>query len=145
MEYFLFLIFFFIFFKTQFWKFFGQFIDTSSIFRIYLQTFLNKLRKLFRIASRNLLINTFLNFFLKIAHTVGRKRRVQICQFINNTAETPDITFWIVPLTHPNFRTNIIRSSGLSLSKIRFADYGYVKVADFDLLSTLGQKNVGCF
>jgi hypothetical protein len=81
------------------------------------------------------------------AHGILRlKRWVQRTKLINNTAQAPNITFFIVLLVMNLFRRHIIWSSDMCKSKLTFLIHhsSKTKISQFHITITV-QKNVSRF
>lgn len=75
-------------------------------------------------------------------HVVGTKRRHKSTHLVEDAAQRPDVTFGIVRLVAPNFRTGIVRSAGLSVAESLLNNFRDVEVTKL-CLHVLEQEDVG--
>lgn len=76
-----------------------------------------------RVAFRYSWEVTFEDLLIETLHVISSEGRFQSNDFVQDTTEGPYVTFNVIRLIPPNFRTRIIRSAGLRVVKTPLIGY----------------------
>jgi hypothetical protein len=94
--------------------------------------------------GRYLRIRTFKDPFEQTIHVISTEWWDKCAHLINYTAQRPNVTFVIVRLVFPNFRTRIVRSTSLSIKKTLFSYFTDIKVSQLCIVILI-EKDVCAF
>lgn len=82
------------------------------------------------------------NAVVKAFHALGSERRVQRAHLVNNAAQRPNVTLFVVRFLLPDFRARVVRRSRLSVQHAVLRDLAHVQIAHL-VCAVLALKDVG--
>ena len=108
----------------------------GSSWRFYIKHLLDHSSEVTWILSRKWWIDTSDDLVAKLLHGLSSERWMKGCQFIDDTAQTPNVAAISVWLVLPNLRWGVVWSASLCVHEASLLHLGHIEVTELDYILT---------